>query len=179
MYEQEFQGDVLYMMLYAVVAALNLVACCYLLFRRGNAFAPDITSPVPDSGNHQGVRHVLHPRYGVCRDEYGGGCPRLRTNRLPGDDGKSTGRIRGACKQNAYNVVVLPGASSINPLNWKRLQEPQGRKNPTLTEKLSYNKTHGFPTSQMFQNVKDRLPQPFRLTLSRFLNSSKGSKGLP
>ena len=46
MYEQEFQGDVLYMMLYAVVAALNLVACCYLLFRRGNAFAPDITSPI-------------------------------------------------------------------------------------------------------------------------------------
>ena len=46
MYEQEFQGDILYMMLYAVVAALNLVACCYLLFRRGNAFAPDITSPV-------------------------------------------------------------------------------------------------------------------------------------
>ena len=46
MYEQEFQGDVLYMMLYAVVAALNLVACCYLLFRRGNAIAPDITSPV-------------------------------------------------------------------------------------------------------------------------------------
>ena len=46
MYEQEFQGDVLYMMFYAVVAALNLVACCYLLLRRGNAFAPDITSPV-------------------------------------------------------------------------------------------------------------------------------------
>ena len=46
MYEQEFQGDILYMMLYAVVAALNLVACCYLLFRRGNAFAPDITSPI-------------------------------------------------------------------------------------------------------------------------------------
>ena len=46
MYEQEFQGDIFYMMLYAVVAALNLVACCYLLFRRGNAFAPDITSPV-------------------------------------------------------------------------------------------------------------------------------------
>ena len=46
MYEQEFQGDVFYMMFYAGVAALNLVACCYLLFRRGNAFAPDITSPV-------------------------------------------------------------------------------------------------------------------------------------
>jgi AraC-like DNA-binding protein len=28
------------------VAALNLVACCYLLLRRGNAFAPDITSSV-------------------------------------------------------------------------------------------------------------------------------------
>lgn len=46
MYEQEFQGDVLYMMLYAVVAVLNLVAGCYLLFRRGNAIAPDITSPI-------------------------------------------------------------------------------------------------------------------------------------
>ena len=46
MYEQEFQGDVFYMMFYAAVAVLNLVACCYLLFRRGNAFAPDITSPV-------------------------------------------------------------------------------------------------------------------------------------
>ena len=45
MYEQEFQGEVLYIMLYAVVAVLNLVASCYLLFRRGNAFAPDITPP--------------------------------------------------------------------------------------------------------------------------------------
>lgn len=27
MYEQEFQGDVLYIMFYAVVAALNLVVC--------------------------------------------------------------------------------------------------------------------------------------------------------
>ena len=34
------------MMLYAVVAVLNLVAGCYLLFRRGNAFAPDVTSPI-------------------------------------------------------------------------------------------------------------------------------------
>jgi len=34
------------MMLYAVVAVLNLIASCYLLFRRGNAFAPDITSPI-------------------------------------------------------------------------------------------------------------------------------------
>ena len=46
MYDQEFQGDVLYLMLYAVVAVLNLVASCYLLFRRGNAFAPGITSPI-------------------------------------------------------------------------------------------------------------------------------------
>ena len=33
-------------MLYAVVAALNLVACCYLLFRRANAIAPNVTPPV-------------------------------------------------------------------------------------------------------------------------------------
>jgi AraC-like DNA-binding protein len=46
MYEQEFQGDVLYMMLYAVVAVMNLVACCYLLFRRANTIAPDVTPPV-------------------------------------------------------------------------------------------------------------------------------------
>ena len=46
MYEQEFQGDIFYMMLYAGVAVLNLIACCYLLFRRANAIAPDITSPV-------------------------------------------------------------------------------------------------------------------------------------
>lgn len=46
MYEQEFQGDIFFMMLYAVVAALNLVACCYLLFRRANAIAPDVTPPL-------------------------------------------------------------------------------------------------------------------------------------
>ena len=46
MYEQEFQRDVFYMMLYAVVAAMSMIACCYLLFRRANAIAPDITSPV-------------------------------------------------------------------------------------------------------------------------------------
>jgi len=33
-------------MFYAVLAALSLVACFYLLFRRGNAFARDITPPV-------------------------------------------------------------------------------------------------------------------------------------
>ena len=46
MYEQGFQGDVFYMMLYAAVAAMSLIACCYLLLRRGNAFATDITPPV-------------------------------------------------------------------------------------------------------------------------------------
>ena len=33
-------------MLYAVGAATALIACIYLLIRRGNAFAPDVTSPV-------------------------------------------------------------------------------------------------------------------------------------
>ena len=59
MYEQEFQCDVLYMMLYAIVAALNLVACCYLLFRRGNAIAPDVTSPVR-------MRHWTAAFLGAC-----------------------------------------------------------------------------------------------------------------
>ena len=38
--------DILFGMLYAVVAVLFLIACCYLLFRQGNAFARDITPPV-------------------------------------------------------------------------------------------------------------------------------------
>ena len=46
MYEQEFQGDILYIMLYAVVTATALIASCYLLFRDGNAFAAHITSPI-------------------------------------------------------------------------------------------------------------------------------------
>ena len=33
-------------MFYAGVAVLNLIACCYFLFRRGNAIAPDVVSPV-------------------------------------------------------------------------------------------------------------------------------------
>ena len=38
--------DLFYMMLYAVATATAVIASCYLLFRRGNAFAPDITPPV-------------------------------------------------------------------------------------------------------------------------------------
>ena len=34
MYEQEFQGDILYMVLYGAVAMLSLIASFYLLFRR-------------------------------------------------------------------------------------------------------------------------------------------------
>ena len=45
MYDQ-IREDILFLMFYAVVAALSMVACCYLLLRRGNAFAPDIMSPV-------------------------------------------------------------------------------------------------------------------------------------
>ena len=45
MYDQ-IRGDTLFGMLYAVVSALFLTACCYLLFRRGNAFARDVTPPV-------------------------------------------------------------------------------------------------------------------------------------
>ena len=42
MYDQ-IRNDTLFGMLYAVVSALFLVACCYLLFRQGNAFARDVT----------------------------------------------------------------------------------------------------------------------------------------
>ena len=46
MYEQEFQENLLFMLLYGAAAMLSLTACCYLLFRRANAIAPDIMSPV-------------------------------------------------------------------------------------------------------------------------------------
>ena len=45
MYDQ-IRDDTLFGMLYAVVSALFLVACFYLLFRRSNAIAPGITPPI-------------------------------------------------------------------------------------------------------------------------------------
>ena len=45
MYDQ-IRDDTLFGMLYAVVSALFLIACFYLLFRQGNAFARDVTPPV-------------------------------------------------------------------------------------------------------------------------------------
>ena len=44
MYEQ-IREDILFIILYSVVTGMDLMAACYLLFRRGNAFAPDITTP--------------------------------------------------------------------------------------------------------------------------------------
>ena len=44
MYDQ-IREDTLYIMLYAAVTMLSLIACCYLLFRRANAIAPDVTPP--------------------------------------------------------------------------------------------------------------------------------------
>lgn len=38
--------DVLFYMLFGGVAVAAIIACCYLLFRRGNAFAPEVTSSV-------------------------------------------------------------------------------------------------------------------------------------
>jgi len=46
MYEQYGQGDILFMVLYGSAAMLSLTACCYLLFRDGNAFDAGTTSPV-------------------------------------------------------------------------------------------------------------------------------------
>ena len=44
MYKQPGQEEFLFYVLYTATAVLSLIACCYLLFRRGNAFAPDIKS---------------------------------------------------------------------------------------------------------------------------------------
>ncbi|MBQ8486196.1 MAG: carboxylesterase family protein [Prevotella sp.] len=46
MFDQHIQEDLIYMMLYAAVATMSLMASCYLLFRRANAIAPDVTSSV-------------------------------------------------------------------------------------------------------------------------------------
>ncbi len=45
MYNQTIEG-IIYLMFYASVAMLALIACCYLLFRRSNAIAPSVTPPV-------------------------------------------------------------------------------------------------------------------------------------
>ena len=44
MYKQPGQEEFLFYILYTGAAVSSLIACCYLLFRRGNAFAPDIKS---------------------------------------------------------------------------------------------------------------------------------------
>ena len=46
MYEQQTQEVFIILMVYAGLATLALIASCYLLFRRANAIAPDVTSPV-------------------------------------------------------------------------------------------------------------------------------------
>ncbi len=45
MYDQ-IRDDTLFTMLYGVVTAIAIIASCYLLFRRSNAIAPDVTPPV-------------------------------------------------------------------------------------------------------------------------------------
>lgn len=45
MYDQ-IQEDAIFVMLYAVVKVLAALGCVYLLFRRGNAFAADVTPPL-------------------------------------------------------------------------------------------------------------------------------------
>lgn len=46
MYDHQIQENFFYMMLYGAVAMMSLMASCYLLFRRANAIAPDVTSSV-------------------------------------------------------------------------------------------------------------------------------------
>jgi len=42
----QYDVDIFYLMLYAGVTFVAATACCYILFRRGNAFAPDIISSI-------------------------------------------------------------------------------------------------------------------------------------
>ena len=42
----QIRQDTLYIMLYAVVITIAMLASCYLLFRRDNAIAPNVTPPV-------------------------------------------------------------------------------------------------------------------------------------
>ena len=46
MYDQPLPQSILFYMLYAAVTMTAIIACCYLLLRRGNAFAPDNTPPL-------------------------------------------------------------------------------------------------------------------------------------
>ena len=46
MEQQQLTDNIPYFMLYGGSAFAALIACCYLLFRRGNAFAADVTSPI-------------------------------------------------------------------------------------------------------------------------------------
>ena len=46
MEQQQLIDNIPYFMLYGGTAVAALIACCYLLFRRGNAFAADITPPL-------------------------------------------------------------------------------------------------------------------------------------
>ena len=45
MNEQQTLETTVFIMFYGGVTVLSLIACLYLLFRRGNAFAADVTSP--------------------------------------------------------------------------------------------------------------------------------------
>lgn len=45
MYDQ-IRGDALFILLYGAVTAMSVIAGCYLLFRRSNAIAPDVTPPI-------------------------------------------------------------------------------------------------------------------------------------
>jgi hypothetical protein len=45
MYDQ-IREDPLFILLYGAVTAMSVIAGCYLLFRRSNAIAPDVTPPI-------------------------------------------------------------------------------------------------------------------------------------
>ena len=56
--------DIIFLMFYASVAILSLMASCYLLFRRANAIAPDVMSPL----YNRGTGTLLHERIAIVND---------------------------------------------------------------------------------------------------------------
>ena len=58
MEQRQVLDDSFFILLYGGVAMAAMIACCYLLFRRGNAFASEVTSPP----RRQNINMMLHQK---------------------------------------------------------------------------------------------------------------------
>ena len=68
MYDQPLPQSIQFYMLYAAVAMATIIASCYLLLRRGNAFAPNNTPPFAyASGRQPSLPAWLWVICGICQ----------------------------------------------------------------------------------------------------------------